>query len=50
MLEATNKEQQLNSKLINNNTLIIKTIYKFIKKLKETKKKNINKANYSKLI
>ena len=50
MLEATNKEQQLNSKLINNSALIVRAIYKFAKKFKKTKKKNIRKIDCSKLI
>jgi len=36
--------------LINNNALIIKIICEFARKLRETKKKNINKANYLRLI
>ncbi len=39
MLKITNKKQQLNLKLINNNILIIKIIYKLAKKLKKTKEK-----------
>ncbi len=50
MLKATRKKQQLNLKLINNSALIIKAIYKFVKKLKETKKKNIYKVDCSRLI
>ena len=50
MLRVINKEQQLNLKSINDNTLIIKIICEFAKKLEETKKKNVNEINCLRLI
>ncbi len=44
------KKQQLNSKLVNINILIIEAIYEFAKEFKKTKKKSICKINCLKLI